>query len=359
MEIEKNYNGIGDKIIMVEGKHPKVSIIVLNYNGKKWLDNCFQSLAEVDYPDFEVVMVDNDSTDDSVEYVRKKYDWVRVIESGRNGGFAFGMNTGIKGTQGEYVFLLDTDTIATKDFLHRLVEVAELDPDIIVASASSINPFNSPLRPFAECDPSTGIASASLLHTIYSDYMNEIKNSRKDKVRRADTVSGAMMLIKRKLMEDIGPLDETFFMYWEDTEFNWRANLMGYKVVNVRDAAIYHLISTTSIDTGFVYSKMWVYEFIKNKIYAHLKLRSIFYLFLFLPSEAIRSFARIFYYGFDKFPAIIRAWKWNLLNLRETYAKRKKIMKRKKISDWDLFKLMMNSVIQERDFNLFPKVHKK
>ncbi len=344
---------------MAGGKHPKVSIIVLNYNGKKWLDNCFQSLAEVDYPNFEVVMVDNASTDDSVDYVRKKYDWVRVIESGRNGGFAFGMNTGIKGTEGEYVFLLDTDTIATKDFLRRLVEVAEFDPDIIVASASSINPFNSSLRPFAECDSNAGIASASLLHTIYKDYMDELKNSGKYRVRLADTVSGAMMLIKRKLLEDVGLLDETFFMYWEDTEFNWRANLMGYKVVNVRDAVIFHLVSTTSIDTGFVYSERWVYEFTKNEIYVHLKLRGILYLLLFLPSEAIRSFARIFYYGFDKCPAIIRAWKWNISDLKETYGKRKNIMKRKKISDLALFKLMMNNVIQERDFHLFPKVHKK
>ncbi len=344
---------------MVESKLPKVSIIVLNYNGKKWLDNCFQSLAEVDYPNFEVVMVDNDSTDDSVDYVRKRYDWVRVIESGRNGGFAFGMNTGIKRTRGEYVLLLATDTIATKYFLSRLVEVAESDPNIIVAGASSITQFNSPLRSFAECDPNTGIASESLLNKVYEDYMNRVINSRKDKVRPADTVGGSMMLIKRKLLEDVGLLDETFFMYWEDTEFNWRANLMGYKVVTVRDAVIYHLVSTTSIDTGFVYSERWVYEFIKNKIYAHLKLRSVFYLFLFLPFEAIRSFARFFYYGFDKCPAIIRAWRWNISNLKETYAKRKKIMKRKKISDWELFKFMMNHVIQERDFNLLPKVPKK
>jgi len=344
---------------MVKDKCPKVSIIVLNYNGKKWLDTCFQSLQNLDYPNYEVVMVDYDSTDGSVEYVRKNCDWVRVIESGRNGGFAFGMNTGIRNTTGEYVFLLDTDTIATKDFLQRLVEVAESDPKIAVVSASSINPYNSPLRPFAERYPKEDAANPSLLDTIYKDYIERVKNEKRDMVREADTVSGAMMLIKRKILEDVGLLDETFFMYWEDTEFNWRVNLMGYKVVNVRDAVIYHLVSTTSVDTGFIYSERWAYEFSKNKIYAHLKVRSIPYLILFLPLEALRSFARVFYFGLDKFPAILRAWKWNISNIKETCAKRKEILKRKKTSDWQLFKLTMRSIIQEGEFYLLPKVRKK
>lgn len=316
--------------------YPKVSIIVLNYNGKKWLDDCFQSLAEVDYPNFEVVMVDNDSTDDSVDYIRKKYDWVRVIESGRNGGFAFGMNTGIKRTEGEYVFILDNDTIATKDFLRRLVEVAESDHKI-------------------------GVVSPIPLHAIYSDCADLIL----DKIRWRNvvslgTVAGATMLIKRKVLEDVGLLDEVCFMYWEDTEFNWRVNLLGYKVVCVCDTIVHHMVSKTSIDTGFVYSERWVYEFVKNKIYTHLKLRSVFYLILFLPYEAIRSFARIFYYGFDKCPAIIRAWKWNISNLRETIKKRKEIMKNKKNSDWKLSKLMLKHDINRKiDFRLFEKCKKE
>jgi GT2 family glycosyltransferase len=334
---------------------PKVSIIVLNYNGKKYLDNCFQSLAEVDYPNFEVVMVDNDSTDDSVEYVRKNYDWIRVIESGRNGGFAFGMNTGIKRTEGEYVFLLDNDTIITKNFLRRMVEVAESDPEI-------------------------GVASPIPLPITYKDCADLILDKiRWNKVISLGTVAGATMLIKRKILEDVGLLDETCFMYWEDTEFCWRVILLGYKVVAVYDAIIYHIWSGISIDTGFTYSKKWMYEFLKNKIYVHLKVRNIFYLALFLPYEVIRSFARIIYYKWyhhlvvvcsvlfrhfvfrpsqpcNMFAPILKAWKWNISNLRETIEKRRKIMKRKKVSDWRLVKLMIiHDIYEKKEFDLFEK----
>ena len=72
-------------------KYPKVSIIVLNYNGKKYLDECFQSLSELDYPNYEVVMVDNKSTDDSVEYVKRNYEWVRIIQTGGTAGLPLGI----------------------------------------------------------------------------------------------------------------------------------------------------------------------------------------------------------------------------------------------------------------------------
>jgi len=311
--------------------YPRVSIIVLNYNGKKYLDGCFQSLSELDYPNYEVVMVDNKSTDDSVEYVKRKYDWVRIVQTGRNGGFAFGNNIGIKETEGEYVFLLNNDTISTRTFLHRIVEIAESDPDI-------------------------GVVSPIPLHMVDKNcgdlILDKLRRKEWENVVSLDTVAGATMLIKRKVIEDIGLLDETMFLYWEDTEFCWRANLLGYKVVQVYDAIVYHLW----MSTGLRNREEALFEFLKNKIYIHLKLMSIFYLAFYLPYEALRSLARIFYYGFSMYPSIIEAWKWNISNLRETIEKRREVRSRKKVSEWKLLQLMIKHILyMRRERRLFRK----
>jgi len=297
-------------------EYPKVSIIVLNYNGKKYLDECFQSLSKLDYPNYEVVMVDNKSTDDSVEYVKRNYEWVRIIQTGRNGGFAFGNNIGIKETKGEYVFLLNNDTISTKTFLRRIVEVAESDPDI-------------------------GVVSPLPLHMIDKNcvdlILDMVRRGEREAVAAVSTVAGATMLIKRSVLEDIGLLDETMFLYWEDTEFCWRANLLGYRVVEVYDAIVYHLW----MSTGLKNRGDALFEFLKNKIYVHIKSMSIFYLVLYLPYEMARSFARIFYYGFGMYQPITKAWKWNISNLSETIKKRRGVRRYKKGSDWRLLKLMI------------------
>lgn len=299
--------------------HPKVSIVVLNYNGKRYLDDCFQSLAEVDYPNFEVVMVDNNSTDDSVEYIKRTYQWVRIIQTGRNGGFAFGNNFGIKETDGKYVFLLSNDTIATKDFLHKVVEVAESNSDVGVVGAYLLPP---------KCK-----GCEYLLSNIPSKRI------------LADSVWGIAMLIRRDILERVGLLDETCFIMWEDCEYGWRANLLGYKVILACDAVIYHIGAATLKAIKYLYTKEWMYEFLKNKIYIYLKVRSPFYLVLFLPYEIIRSFARIpyykWYYNVNMLSAILKAWKWSFHHLKETFEKRRGIMRGKKISDWKLLKLIL------------------
>lgn len=296
---------------------PKVSIIVLNYNGMRFLDGCFQSLEKVDYPNFEVVMVDNKSTDDSVNLVKEHYRWVRVIEAEDNNGFAAGNNIGIRETQGEYVFLLNNDTICTPDFLSKVVEIAESDPSI-------------------------GIVGAWALESRFRKYKEHI--ACRDPVQ-VSAVSGAAMLIKREVVENIGLLDEKCFLYWEDKEYGLRANLLGYRVIASRSAFVYHLVNSTGLPT----KERWMYEFVKNKIYIHLKLMSWVYLSFFLPYELLRSLGRMILYP-SLARSVLKSWWWNLLNLNTTLHDRRKIRQAKKISDLDLIVLMFKDVLmQKRD----------
>lgn len=289
---------------------PKVSIIVLNYNGKRFLDDCFQSLAKVNYPNFEVVMVDNESTDDSVSYVQENYKWVHVIRSGSNNGFAFGNNIGIKSTEGKYVFLLNNDTICTEDFLSRVVKVAESDPEVAVVGAIPIQ-----------------------LNPVYLH--SNITVPWENDTERTASVAGAVMLIRRDLLKYIGLLDETYFLYWEDTEFCWRANLLGYKIIAANKSIVFHVENATGLPT----KKKWVYEYIKNKIYTHVKLMSPHYVLWVLFIEIIYSLGRIFLYP-QFIASIINAWLWNFNNLKSILKKRKEIRSRKKMDDGELIKLI-------------------
>lgn len=298
-------------------EYPLVSVIVLNYNGKRFLDDCFQSLQKVEYPNFEVVMVDNKSTDDSMEYVKRNYKWVRLIQAPSDDGFASGNNIGIRNTAGDYVLLLSNDTISTPDFLSRLVEVAESDKTI-------------------------GIVGAWPLHHKYKKYKDNVL---KHQILQVSTICGAVMLIRRDVLNRIGLLDEKHFLYWEDTEYCWRANLYGYKVVAVYDSFIYHIVNAS----GFVTEsrKRWMYEIIKNKIYVHIKLMNVGYLGVFLVYEIVRSLGRIAIYPYLT-RSVINGWKWNFDNISEIWNERKRIRKNKRINDWDLVKMIFKDELLYR-----------
>jgi O-antigen biosynthesis protein len=117
---------------------PTVSIIVLNYNGKKYLDNCFDSLARISYPKsrFEVILVDNASSDGSVAYVRKKYPWVNVTNLNKNYGFTGGNNAGVNIAKGEYVVFLNNDVMVDKNWLTELIKVVLTNSNAILTSKS-------------------------------------------------------------------------------------------------------------------------------------------------------------------------------------------------------------------------------
>lgn len=121
-------------------KYPKVSIIILNYNGRKYLRDCLGSIEKnTNYPNYEVIMVDNGSTDDSVEFVRKNFPWVKIIEVRKNKGFAAGNNIGIRHTKSDYVFLLNPDTIVQQGWLSKAIETAESDPTIGIVGAIPVH----------------------------------------------------------------------------------------------------------------------------------------------------------------------------------------------------------------------------
>jgi hypothetical protein len=217
----------------------RVSIIVLNWNGKGFLERCLSSLSLQTYEDFETVLVDNGSTDGSVVFVRERFPQVRLIENQTNCGFAAGNNQAIRATDSEYVVTLNNDTEADPEWLAELVQAAETDRKV-GACASRMLFADRP-----EIINSAGIALDRA--GIAWDW----KGGRRDDPdeRRPVEVFGACAgaaLYRRAMLDKIGLFDEDFFAYLEDVDLAWRAQWAGWRALSVPTARVLHYHSGTS-----------------------------------------------------------------------------------------------------------------
>lgn len=223
------------------GHHPTAAVIIPNWNGRRFLAACFDSLRAQRFRDFEVVLVDNGSRDDSVAFTREHYPEVRVIALPENRGFAAAVNCGILATGGLYVALLNNDTEVDPDWLGELVRALEADPGAASAAAK--------MREHAQGrrDRLYGLGQAltpdGCPHRIGA---GERDQGQWDGVREVFGACGGAALYRRDVLEEIGLLDEAFFAYLEDDDWAFRARLAGYHCLAVHSAVVYHVGSATS-----------------------------------------------------------------------------------------------------------------
>ncbi|MDR7485189.1 MAG: glycosyltransferase [Armatimonadota bacterium] len=215
---------------------PSVSIVVLNYNGQEHLPDCLESLGRLTYPRdrFEILLVDNGSTDGSLTWVRATYPEIRVMELGQNLGFAEGSNRGAAEARGEIVVFLNTDTRADPAWLRELVApLAAGDPQL-AATASKMLDWEGRGLDFPVYATLLGMPYASREARIYrrpEDY---------DADHYVLFASGGAMAIRRRVFLDVGGFDSDYFMYHEDLDLGWRLWLLGHKVLYVPTAVVYH-----------------------------------------------------------------------------------------------------------------------
>ena len=210
---------------------PKISVIIVNYNGKKLLEKCLESLFKTDYNNFEVILVDNNSTDGSMEFVTKNYPKIIVIKLDSNKGFAEPNNIGAKIAKGEYLLFLNNDTVTTTNFISEMVKVLEKDEKIAICQSLL-------LKPDGNIDSSGD----------FIDKMGIVYNSKTktDEIKEISSARGACMLIRKKIFDKLGGFDEKFFFSFEDVDLGWRSWILGYKVVIVPNSIVYHSAGKTS-----------------------------------------------------------------------------------------------------------------
>ena len=210
---------------------PKVSIIIINYNGKELLEKCLESLYKVDYDNFEIILVDNNSTDGTMEFVTKNYPSIIIIKLDSNKGFAEPNNIGSKIAKGEYLLFLNNDTVVTPDFISKMIKVVENDKKIGICQSLLLKPDGS-------ID-----SSGDFIDKLGIVYNSKTKTK---EIREISSARGASMLIRKKIFDELGGFDEKFFFSFEDVDLGWRTWILGYNVVLVPNSIVYHSIGKTS-----------------------------------------------------------------------------------------------------------------
>lgn len=244
------------------GDLPRISIIVLNWNGKQDTLECLDSLAALTYPNFNVVVVDNGSTDDSLARLRS-YDAphpLTLLETGRNLGYAGGNNVGTRHAleQGaDFVLVLNNDTIVAPDLLGQLLEAAQRTPDAGVFSAR-IMYFDEPGRVWFD-----GASwNRSSLQMEWPGQGEE--DCDLDKVDHdTDYACGAALFFRSEVAHQIGLLDESFFLVWEEVDWCFRARKAGWRNVVVPAAKVWHKIG---VSFGSESSPLRTYFSIRNEL---------------------------------------------------------------------------------------------
>lgn len=218
---------------------PKVSIIILNWNGLEDTVECLDSLRKIAYTNHEVIVVDNGSKGNDAQVLEKKFgDYVHLIQNDRNYGYTGGNNIGIRyvldKSSPEYFLILNNDTIVAPDFLGQMIKVAEIDASIGIVGPK-VYYYNFPNRiqgAGGKVNMRTG--RASLIG------VKEIDAGQYDTQREVDYVFGCCLLIKKEAMQKVGLFDESYFCYWDETDYCFRAREAGYKVVCIPEAKIWH-----------------------------------------------------------------------------------------------------------------------
>lgn len=326
-------------------RNPLVSIIIVNWNGRQYLSDCFSSLKKQDYPNTEVLFVDNASSDDSVEFIRTHYPRTKIIENSENLGFAGANNVGFHQAQGEYVLFLNNDTRVTKSFVTELVRVVESSPKIAGAQGKML------LMDQPELLDSVG---AYLTRTgfLYHYGLAKKDSAKYGKSIPIHTAKGACMLFRRRVLQDVlvecELFDPDFFAYFEESDLCHRVWLAGYQIVFAPKSVIYHKMGGTSkgMNSAFIQ-----FHSFKNRINAYLKNLGWWELSLMLPAHLIaaEAFAVISLIQQKGSPHIFwsiqRAIFWNISNFSHTMRKRRYVQRTiRKVTDAEIHRLIYKPV---------------
>lgn len=220
-------------------KKPIFSIVIPNWNGKEFLRICLDSLFKQSFKNYEIILVDNGSSDDSVSFTKNHYPEVKIVVLKKNMGFAVAANTGIKEAKGGLVALLNNDTEVDKDWLREIFNASEKD--------NHASFFASKLLDFKN----RKIIDSCGDGLSWSGRAFSIGKGKKDSpgfedVKYVFGATAGAAVYKKEMLEKVGLFDEDFFMYLEDVDLDFRAQLMGFKCLFVPKAKVYHIGSATA-----------------------------------------------------------------------------------------------------------------
>lgn len=321
-----------------------VSVIIVNWNGKVNLKECLDSIFKVKYSPLEVIVVDNGSTDGSVDLIRRKFPSVKIVEAEKNLGFAQGNNLGYEKSTGKYILFLNNDCIVTDNFLSKLVLFLKKNPSVGVIQPTIL--FYRPNTPLHNKINSVGsffIKSGFLYH---QDYGKKFVKEKYHKPFEVFSAYGACFLAIKEVIEKVGLFDKDYFAYFEETDLCHRVWLAGYSVMTYPSAHVFHKGAQTSARLPSVFVQ---FHSFKNKFYSYLKnLGHYYFLTMFVPHLLISEVGSILYIFFGKPDyawAIQRAIFWNIGRFRKIISERRNVQENiRRVSDSSFIPKLTRSV---------------
>ena len=314
-----------------------VSIVVLNYNGRDVLLKCLRSLYESDYARFEVIVVDNGSTDGSVEAVRRDFPEGIMIENGRNLGYGAGNNVGIKASRGEYIVLLNNDVFVVRGWLKALLEAC--------AKHSGAGFFQPKI--LFESDKGLINSAGNMIHVAgfgLCKGIGEYDSGQYDEEVEIGFASGACVLFRREILGDVGLLDPVYFAFNDDTDWGWRALLHGWRSLYVPSAVVYHQLGHS---WGRVLTARKFHYLERNRVLTLLKNYSRRSLAILLPVLLFVEFF-VLAYALAKgwFGSKIRSYS-DVIRLRGYLREQRNVLQlRRRLSDREIFPLLTTEIPQ-------------
>jgi GT2 family glycosyltransferase len=325
-----------------------VSIVILNWNGELFLQNCLSSVTIQDYRPIEIILVDNGSTDNSLAMVRTDFPDVIIIETGKNVGFAAGNNIGILSVKGQYIVIFNNDAEMERTCVSEMVRAIEKDDRYGACASKILLKFEKGMidaAGIAVCSDGLSIGRGRLEQGQLYDREEEVFFA-----------SGCCMLCKRDMLDDVrieeGYFDESFFMYADDTDLGWRARMRGWKTIYAPNAIAYHMHSASSesyspLKAFFVErNRIWVlftyfpwWMIIRGQIFTLMR-----YFYQAYGALSGKGAAGGFTKSYSKFTLIkilFGAWGGALKGYFYIRAKRRIVQKRKVISDKELKGLLI------------------
>lgn len=317
---------------MTSSPAPFVSIVIVSWNSGKYLPRCLESLSQQTFRDFEVILVDNGSSDNSLEHLEERYPGLgmRVERLPHNLGFAGGNNLGARLARGQWLVLLNTDAFPEPDWLAELVKAAQTSP--------GFGSFSS--RQLRAGDPNTLDGAGDAYHVsglawrIGLGYPSA-RFGLESAVIFSPCAAAAMYL--RQAFLEVGGFDEDFFSYFEDVDLGFRLQLAGYRCLYVAQAVVHHVGSATLGER----SDFAFYHAHRNLVWTYIKDMPSTLFWLYLPAHLIANVVYVTHYALRGRGRVLLRAKWDaILGLPAVLRKRKITQKTRKVSNAALGKAM-------------------
>lgn len=323
---------------------PKVSIIILNWNQPELTINCVNSVLKQTYPDFEIILIDNASGDNSFQIFEKEFSRngkVKLIKNKKNLGYAEGNNIGAKIAKGEFVVIQNNDTLVEEEWLGELVKAIKREEKIALVTANILN-----VPSIEEIDEYRRLFSKRSWWTLgFLGYGIDMKSRDGNRLPHTFAVNGCSFIYRKNLVGN-EPFDKDYFIYAEETKLSWLMRLKGYAVKIAPEAKVFHLHNITrksdkNVDTYFTFlgerNKImnWLTFYEKKSLIKLLPLYFLGLLFLNLSNP-------------KKIPSRFMGYFWILTHPRIIIKKRNEIQKQRKVSDGEIIRYLSCKLNNEK-----------